>query len=965
MLPKQLSSPKKDAPLYKKRNLDFTDYAYREAVNRLKYLLADSYTATKRNSICHRHDDSDDTDNVSIKTVERPVLSEISKYLPASRYNSLKKYTGGYSAYTNQSPGAKSNVNSSLLQVPYTHATHLPTASPSSHGPTTLADTNRPPPEILNFIEKQEGYIEQLERESQFCRDELNNLLTKVKDVISENETLTDQAKGGVSRSVFPESSESDGVEPDYNYSVKPKAKVQLHGPNIVFESRISELEAQLAQSSIDFKRLLEENEANKRKIAYGSSDIGGGAGDVYKKQIENLQRDKQTLEDTVRKLQHSLDDLKATDANNFTRTQRNRDLAEQSAFEKAQADIEIKRLKDELERQHVRVREIQHEMAKKIAEERAIAERRYNYQVDQLGGDLTSQWEVASRLQLELERHKRMDVDNRRDLAQKNAQIDEIKNELKAKTASLLSDVAQVNAEKQSLEQEITSLRLQLERADRQSKVETSRLNAEIVSLRQRLDRSDSDLLHSRRENLRLGDQISSLEKDLALGDLNREPRPSKEIQKLMADMEAKHVATVSELEGMVQGQRQLMEKLTAECKTLTKRLEDTTHKHKLEKDNLRTTNTELMDRLKRIWTSYKEVLPSTSHCYSSDSDQINDKHLSHNHRSDKKSQSTDESHQSSNHDATVHSKMNRSDSRNEIQPLATTICPQNMSNNRRATETNTRKTALPLRSKSLDHRSSTITAKLTSNENLPYQAHSLLYQNSHQQQPMNHSTQPVCAKTLFNSTSNQLSIMHQELMKPLQTVQQTNNYMTQTMQPRSNVNMMNNQSMTSSHTNTHNSRTNKPTMPERMTNNSTTSSNMIHSNNMILNMIPPISNTNNIQQITTQITQTKQHTNPNNSNPSSTHPHHSQGTLNQLRAAELWGKTTPELESSQRHQQPDNSLNYCRNSLPRRNPLIPMADEIIPDVPAISISSPSLFEDSSDSSPTLSPANTVQKLF
>lgn len=62
-----MASPKKDAPLYKKRNLDFTDYAYREAVNRLKYLLADSYTATKRNSICHRHDDSDDTDNVSIK----------------------------------------------------------------------------------------------------------------------------------------------------------------------------------------------------------------------------------------------------------------------------------------------------------------------------------------------------------------------------------------------------------------------------------------------------------------------------------------------------------------------------------------------------------------------------------------------------------------------------------------------------------------------------------------------------------------------------------------------------------------------------------------------------------------------------------------------------------------------------------------------------------------------------------
>jgi len=54
------------------------------------------------------------------------------------------------------------------------------------------------------------------------------------------------------------------------------------------------------------------------------------------------------------------------------------------------------------------------------------------------------------------------------------------------------------------------------LERAERQTKVETSRLNAEIASLRQRLDRADADLLHSRRENLRLCDQISALEKEV-----------------------------------------------------------------------------------------------------------------------------------------------------------------------------------------------------------------------------------------------------------------------------------------------------------------------------------------------------------------------------------------------------------------------------------------------------------------
>lgn len=38
----------------------------------------------------------------------------------------------------------------------------------------------------------------------------------------------------------------------------------------------------------------------------------------------------------------------------------------------------------------------------------------------------------------------------------------------------------------------------------------------------------------------------------------------------------------TVNELEEMIQSQKQLMDKLTNECKTLTNKLEDTTIKHK-----------------------------------------------------------------------------------------------------------------------------------------------------------------------------------------------------------------------------------------------------------------------------------------------------------------------------------------------------------------------------------------------
>uniref|UniRef100_A0A1B0F0M4 Uncharacterized protein n=1 Tax=Phlebotomus papatasi TaxID=29031 RepID=A0A1B0F0M4_PHLPP len=554
-------------PMCKKKNVDFTDFAYREAVNRLKYLLAESYTTSKMTY--HRPSDCDDSDYQS--TAERPVLSEISKYFPQSsaltQYNTRRLVEYPVMTKENFPLGLKPSYSTSSLQQSEI---------------AQITDVNPPPQELMNFIERQEHYIEQLEKESQFCREELANLLSKVKNVITENETLTDKAKVGLTRTFL---SNMDSSESDENDNVDSKSLSMKYtscnmgpiGPNIVFESRISELEAQLAQSAIDYKRLNEENENNKRKIAMGVGE--SGSADIYRKQIDNLQREKIAQDEIIRKLQTQINEMKEADS--FSKSQRVRDFNEQVVFERTQADIEIRRLKDELERQHERVREIQNEMARRIADERTNAERRYNYQVDQLGGDLTCQWEQASKLQIELERQKRIESDYKRDLMQKNSQIDELKAEIKSKTSSWLSDVAQMNAEKQSLEQEITSLRMQLERAERQSKVETSRLNAEVNSLRQRLDRSDGDLLHARRENLRLSDQISALEKEITLGEIGREPRP-KEMSKIISDMEMKHANTVSELEGMIHDQRQLMEKLTSECKSLTQKLEDTSLKHK-----------------------------------------------------------------------------------------------------------------------------------------------------------------------------------------------------------------------------------------------------------------------------------------------------------------------------------------------------------------------------------------------
>lgn len=74
------------------------------------------------------------------------------------------------------------------------------------------------------------------------------------------------------------------------NSSKKSKPRKTLEGPAIVFESRISELEAQLTQTKIDLRKAQDENESLKHKLANGTiSD--SSEWDISKKQIDSLQR--------------------------------------------------------------------------------------------------------------------------------------------------------------------------------------------------------------------------------------------------------------------------------------------------------------------------------------------------------------------------------------------------------------------------------------------------------------------------------------------------------------------------------------------------------------------------------------------------------------------------------------------------------------------------------------------------
>ncbi|XP_053620927.1 serologically defined colon cancer antigen 8 homolog isoform X5 [Plodia interpunctella] len=583
-----------------KRVPDYTELAYKEAVSKLRYFLSGTYAPSVRSyggSPSLKNLDESDGD-LDKKYTSYNTLAE---YKPRPRLTAkyATLYADSLNNYTPQHVSSTPNVT---------------VTSPADPG-------SAPNPDVINFIQKQEEYIEQLERESQYCRDELNNLLGKVKEVISENEHLHEAQKNKLISRMFhsynagsetdelDDLGDSTGLDSDNKGTPKRKgvkqrsSSVRLEGPNIVFESRIAELEAQLTQAKIDLKKVQDENNENKRKLASGLVD--STCLDGFKRQIDNLQRDKSSLEAQISKLKLSLDQKEGDLDSRYKRSEAEHQLRE----ERNCLEIEIRRLKDELGKERSRVRELASEGSRRAVRERSAAEQRYTAHFDELQHDLAAQYDNVSKLQLDLERQRREENDLKRELSMKNAAIEELKMELKNKTSSLQADLAQAHAEKASLEEELARARLAIERLQRQAKHDANRLNSEIQSLRQRLDRADADLVHSRRENLRLSEQISTLEKEVNMKTLTPvTPEKKKDLSMMMESMENKHAKTVAELESMIQSQNSLMEKLTGECRLLTDKLDDANRRHKTERTQLLCRNIELMRKLRNLWCSHKK---------------------------------------------------------------------------------------------------------------------------------------------------------------------------------------------------------------------------------------------------------------------------------------------------------------------------------------------------------------------
>lgn len=306
---------KLDPTLYRRKissNNNYTDYAYREAMNRLKNLLSEPYTPSAQLTTIYQRPIYESSSSFTADTHHdhhtfpgRPSIKELSKYFPGT--NIVRATCYNQPNHSTDKPIIRELPTGSCSQQP-----NYCTASASA-----AADQSNQ--ELLRFIERQENYIKQIERESDTNRDELSSLKFKVQDLMHDNENLQRMANDSDSDHDFGKSSTV-----------------------VMLESKVSDLEAKLSQEKLEVKRLKEENDSLKSKIATGA---GLEIVETYKRKCDDIMRDKQRLQDDVKRLENKIENMRTYETSFYSKNLRDRDYGEKG-FDKSQLEIEVRRLK-------------------------------------------------------------------------------------------------------------------------------------------------------------------------------------------------------------------------------------------------------------------------------------------------------------------------------------------------------------------------------------------------------------------------------------------------------------------------------------------------------------------------------------------------------------------------------------------------------------------------------------------
>ncbi|NXA25672.1 SDCG8 protein, partial [Ibidorhyncha struthersii] len=431
--------------------------------------------------------------------------------------------------------------------------------------------------ELVPIINDQSQYINHLEAEVKFCKEELSGMKDRVQVVVLENEELHQKLKFLTAEHTLREQTLLDASANTQNswpvgandcstrqpVTSSParnrdqafitaavgeieKWHVELEKLKLLYQERVNILDAQiqslrkdLAESQKTCKDLEGRLKHQKSLVSATSSSRVGGLclkcaqheavlaqthSNVHMQTIERVTKERDDLMDALVSLRQNMKDIQRRESNACEQVKQAVQMAEEANLEKTKALVQCEQLKSEMERQRNRLeRELAAQLNKRTDEKEALREEMKKERED-LAAMVMAMSENVAMLEAQVERTTREKNSLVNQLEESQHQLASHEMEMNKVCGEMRYQLNQTKMKKDEAEKELREYRTKTIRELEIKDQKIEKLGLELNGNKQRLEQAQQDVTGAREECLKLTELLSKSEHQLHLTRLEKE---------------------------------------------------------------------------------------------------------------------------------------------------------------------------------------------------------------------------------------------------------------------------------------------------------------------------------------------------------------------------------------------------------------------------------------------------------
>ncbi|XP_060781616.1 serologically defined colon cancer antigen 8 homolog isoform X2 [Neoarius graeffei] len=532
--------------------------------------------------------------------------------------------------------------------------------SPSKRKLVSKADEDdgRVPPvqDLVPIIHNQSEYIQHLEAEVKFCKEELVTLKQRVRVMVVENEKLHEELKAKMVEDTLKEYTILDGTvnaETSSTPAAKPKQdfiqktedkkwEKELEQLKCLYQAQTETLEAQVVSLKKELVSLQTECEDLKERLRHkdamasvsGAGQRVGGLclkcaqheavlaethSNIHVQAIERLTKERDELMTALCSLRASQSEAQQREWAAYHQVKQAVEMAEEANLEKTKALVQSEHVLAELARQRERLEKELALEQEKIAQARDAARSESKREKEELTHMVTSLTCRVAELEGLLDRGDRQ----RNSL---NTQLEEAFKKLTAQETDnsrvcgeLRYQLSQAQLKKEEAERELRDSRSKLGQQLELAQQEVQKLGAELSGSQQRLEEAQRAEGRARTEAAGLAEGLNRAQRQLHLTRKEKEAlehrcvedmaaltfqaqRREHELSQTLQQMEAQHERNVAEMDSLVNLQNGLIGKLKEECRTLCSKMEELAQSNRAEVEQLSLEKEHLQESVEKL---------------------------------------------------------------------------------------------------------------------------------------------------------------------------------------------------------------------------------------------------------------------------------------------------------------------------------------------------------------------------